>query len=136
MNILVIEDDKERITQFKSWFNEILSDGDSYTISCDPDEIVDMINKNSYTHIFWDSDLGGQEINGEWEAIKSLMVIKKIRAENGNSLDLLSKQKHIIHSFNDSGVRDINGWLKYVSSNIVISKFNTKDGASWLKKLL
>lgn len=102
MKILILEDDIERIVQFK----KNMSDGNLLVFVDDPKEAIDLLQEGKWDVLFLDHDLGGQVFvpsgkNTGYEVATFLEVNKEFRPET-----------IVVHSMNPVGANNIMAALK------------------------
>jgi len=98
MNILVIEDNPERIKWFRTQFNP----SDQVWFSIDSKSAIKLISEVDFDLIFFDHDLGGEQNVNSSNENTGYQVAKYMREKNYNMT-----AKVIIHSLNRYGALNI-----------------------------
>lgn len=96
MNILILEDDENRINKFRQEFIEIELD-----ITKNPDEAIEMIKYKEYSYIFIDHDLEDIHYSSDVNCSESTGL--KLGKFLGENMQYSSDAKIIIHSCNPNG---------------------------------
>jgi len=108
MKIFILEDDLNRIEQFR---RKLIRHNVSY---CDDVETAKAIlGKDKYDIIFFDHDLGGEQMVDSSEANTGYQLAKWIRSEN------MKFDQIVIHSCNPIGAANIEREVKGLAPDII-----------------
>jgi len=129
MKILIIEDNTARMQYFSKWLENI-----DYDITYNVSDAIELIKNNNYDVIFWDYDLGVFIDNDNVIEVNSSMIINEL--EKNDLLNKLSNVRHIIHSNNQVSIEKLNNYLKNITNDIVVSKFDESTGTTWINNAL
>lgn len=106
-NVLILEDDLDRVSSFKECFNSNKSDNVfNVTFVDNADECIELLKNNTYSLVFLDHDLGG-EIFVDTDYDNTGSAVARYWSEN-NHPSKHTRALVVIHSYNPTGCKYMN----------------------------
>lgn len=127
IKILILEDNFERIEQFKERIFEFKDKNNIQVLTTITDSAKDciiLLKNNEYNLVFLDHDLGGEVYVDTDNKNTGSEVARFLAEKNSYYLNMHKKTKFIIHSFNPSGVKNM---LNLIKNSSYIPMIWTKE---------
>ena len=134
MNVLVVEDTKERIKAFEEFLPRHIDPLDLH-VARTPRYTAACLLSTHYNLIFWDHDLGVVKVEDNELATSFWTYLDACQAFVGPVLVDLSESACVVHSHNFNGSARLYGLLsRHGAGTIVRSPFRADD--SWFEAVI